>query len=275
MFYIQENDKPSFLEKKLKIMKVKGNIIFVPIENKELKNEDKIAEKLIKVIKKNSNSKKIILSKQMKKQDIIVNKLNSSGMKIMNGKWLSEILLMDLVKYIIQVEKINNPKISILINDVTDIENKNINQLALQYKRLNIVTNHPEKFKKIEESLLKDYGINIIIGNNKKKSLLKSDIILNIDFPEELINKYSINDEAIILNLKQKIKINKKRFNGLIINDYEITYDSEEFIDDKKYSLNDIYESKIYRKTLLDEVKKQLKDDNVKIKRVILSNGVL
>lgn len=275
MFYIQENDKPSFLEKKLKIMKVKGNIIFVPIENKELKNEEKIAEKLVKVIKKNSNSKKIILSKQMKKQDIIINKLNSSGMKIMNGEWLSEILLIDLVKYIIEVKKINDPKISILINDVTDLENKNINQLALKYKRFNIVTNHLEKFKKIEENLLEDYGINIIIGNNKKKSLLKSDIILNIDFPEELINKYSINDEAIILNLKQKIKINKKRFNGLIINDYEIMYDSEELIDDKKYSLKDIYESKIYRKTLLDEVEKQLKKDNVKIKRLILSNGIL
>ena len=51
---------------------------------------------------------------------------------------------------------------------------------------------------------------------------MKSQIILNIDFPKELINKYNIQDEAIIVNVKGTVKINKKRFNGLNINDYEI-----------------------------------------------------
>ena len=37
-------------------------------------------------------------------------------------------------------------------------------------------------------------------------------IILNIDFPQELINKYNVQDEAIIVNIKRKTKINKKRF---------------------------------------------------------------
>ena len=58
---------------------------------------------------------------------------------------------------------------------------------------------------------------------------MKSQIILNIDFPKELINKYNINDDAIIVNVKGKIKINKKRYNGLNINNYEI-----DFRDDKK-----------------------------------------
>ena len=53
---------------------------------------------------------------------------------------------------------------------------------------------------------------------------MKSQIILNIDFPQELINKYNIYDDAVIVNLKGNIKINKKRFNGLNINNYEINF---------------------------------------------------
>ena len=74
---------------------------------------------------------------------------------------------------------------------------------------MNIVTNHIEKFKKLEDKFMEN-GIMITIGNNKKKSLMKSKIILNIDFPNELINKYMIKDDAIIINVPGKAKINMK-----------------------------------------------------------------
>ena len=50
----------------------------------------------------------------------------------------------------------------------------------------------------------------ITINNNKKKSLTKSDIILNIDFPNELINKYRIAENANIINIKGETKIKQK-----------------------------------------------------------------
>ena len=46
--------------------------------------------------------------------------------------------------------------------------------------------------------------------------------ILNIDFPEELVNKYTIFEEAILVNLEEEVKIRKKRFCGKIINNYKI-----------------------------------------------------
>ena len=54
------------------------------------------------------------------------------------------------------------------------------------------LTNHIEKFKTLERKVLEEYGIMITINNNKKKSLAKSNIILNMDFPNELINKYRL-----------------------------------------------------------------------------------
>ena len=125
---------------------------------------------------------------------------------------------------------------------------------------------------------MEEDGIIITITNNKKKSLMKSQIVLNIDFPKELINKYNIKDDAVIVNVKPKVKIHKKRFNGLNINDYEI-----DFRDDKKdekalngkYSLKDLYESELYKKQKITYIKEKIKLDKVVIKKLILNNGEL
>ena len=106
------------------------------------------------------------------------------------------------------------------------------------------------------------------MGNNKKKSLSKAKIILNVDFPTELINQYNIYENAIILNLKGNVKINKKRYNGININDYEISVknlgDMECFRSDK-YKMAEIYEAQIYKKQPYRDIIKKLKKDKVEI----------
>ena len=279
MFYIEKNDKPNWLEKKLNLIRIQDNTIILPI-TKETGNKkiEKLAQKTREVIQKYSNSKKVILSKEMHNEQIYLNYLNTYGLEIQDGRWLFEILLPDTIEYIINKKKIEKTNISIMINDLTEIELENIKTLARKYKSINIVTNHIEKFKKLQKQLQEEYGIIITIANNKKKSLMKSQIILNIDFPNELINKYNIQDEAIIVNLKAKIKINSKRFNGLNISNYEI-----DFREDKKnnkalsskYNLRDLYESELYRKQRISEIRRKIKNDKVCIKRLILNNGEL
>lgn len=279
MFYIEKNDKPNWLEKRLNIIKIRENTIFLPMEE-EMKGHkiEKLAMKTKKIIQKYSNSKKIVLSKELQNEQLYINYLNSYGLENQNGRWLFEILLPEVVEYIINKKKIEKINISIMINDLTDIEFENIKTLARKYKNINIVTNHMEKFKNLEKQLQEDEGIIITITNNRKKSLMKSKIILNIDFPQELINKYNVQDEAIIVNIKRKTKINKKRFNGLIINDYEI-----DFRDDKKnnkalnnkFYLKDLYESELYKKQRISEIKKKIKIDKVVIERLNLNNGKL
>lgn len=279
MFYIEKNDKPSWLERKLNIIKIQENTIMLPIdENIKEKQIEKIATKTNKIIQKYSTSKKIVLSKEMYKEQKYVNYLNTYGLEIQDGKWLFEVLLPEITKYIINKKNIEKVNISIMINDLTDIELENIKVLARKYKSINIVTNHIEKFKNLEKQLQENEGIIITITNNKKKSLTKSQIILNIDFPRELINKYNMQDEAIIVNVKGNVKINKKRFNGLNINDYEI-----DFRDDKKnnkalnnhFYLKDLYESELYKKQKISEIREKIKNDKVIIKKLILNNGEL
>lgn len=276
MFYIEENDKPNWLQKKINIVMVNENTILLPIlKDKKI---EKIAIKTKKIIEKSSNSKKVVISKEIKKENKYIDYLNSYGIKISDGQWLFEILLPQIVEYIINKKIIKKNGIAILINDLTDIEVENIKILARNYKSINIITNHAEKFKNIEEKLQENEGITITITNNKKRSLMKSEIILNIDFPQELINKYNINDDAVIVNIKEKIKIKNKRFNGLNINDYEIDF-RDDLKENKalngKYYLKDIYEAQLYRNQKFEDITKKLKNDKVIIKNLKLNNGNL
>ena len=278
MIYIEKNDKPNIIEKMLNLIKVQDSTIILPInEKKKEKQIEKIAKKTIKVIGKISNSKKIVLSKKMKKEEKYINYLNEYGIEIADGRWLFEILLTDIVNYIVEKQKIERVNISVLINDLTDKEFENIKLLAQKYTTINIVTNHIEKFRKLEQQL-QEKGIIATITNNKKKSLMKSQIIINIDFPKELINKYRINESATIVNVKRPIKITQKRFNGVTVNDYEIEYRNdicnEKFFVDK-YNLKDLYEAEMYKRDSFTNLRKKIKNDKVLINKLYLNNGEL
>lgn len=278
MVYIEKNDKPNFIEKILNLIRVKENTIILPINEKTTENKiEKLAMKTYKKITKISNSKKIVLSKEMKEEEKYINYLNTYGMEISDGRWLFEILLTDIVKYITEKQKIEKVNISILINDLTDIEFNNIKILAQKYNMINIVTNHIAKFRKLENQL-KEEGIIITITNNKKKSLMKSNIIVNVDFPKELLNKYSLNENACIINLKKIVKITQKRFNGLTVNDYEIVFRND-VCDEKffngKYEIKDLYEAGMYKKSPFIELREKIKKDGVKINKLFLNNGEL
>ena len=128
----------------------------------------------------------------------------------------------------------------------------------------------------MENQILDEDGIMITITNNKRKSLSKSNIILNIDFPQELLNQYNIYEEAIIVNIQGNIKIKKKRFNGMCVNDYEIqVLNDEEFDYDKeiRYNKKDIYEASMYKRQPMENIMRKIKRDKVKIVNLFGENS--
>ena len=74
-------------------------------------------------------------------------------------------------------------------------------ELSQKVKRLNIITNHIEEFQDIEDYLYNEMGIMIKLSNNKKTDLLKTNIIINMDFMEDIINKYNLPKQGIIINI--------------------------------------------------------------------------
>ena len=269
MYYIKETDKPSKFAEFFHIVKLENDTIILPILGTSL--DEKTAYKLAiktKTILDKTNSKKLVLSKQIKQQEAYMSYLYSYNYEIVDGRWLFQMLLFDVLEYIIKKLKIKEEeiKIGILVNDISDLAIYAIEKLVTKYKYVKIVTNHINHFKNIEEKISEEQGIFINVGNNKRKILSKTNIILNLDFPTELINRYTIYNTATIINFKGNVKIKDKRFNGLNINDYEIDWKTNPHLE--KFEAKDIYEAIQYKNQPIEETFKKIKRDNVIIQHI-------
>lgn len=269
-FYIEKMDKHKFTMKKIKI---EGDNFKINVSLEKEKNIKKIVNKLIK-----NEVTNVVLSKELYQNMSLINAINSSNIKIFDGRWLEKYLTIEILNYIINKKDIKRQEIEIAIttNEITDLVIELIRILSKQYKRLTIVTNHISKLRKIEKEIYDTDGILIVISNNQKKSLAKAQIILNMDFNKEVFNNYQIYEEAIIINLEGNMKIESKRFNGININDYEIETGREEIIwreNVKKFRTKDLVESVLYMKDTFNNIRKKIIKNNISIKELYGTNG--
>ena len=233
----------------------------------------KLEQKLLQM-----NSKTVCLSKKLEKNDILKNFLNEKNKDILDGKWLFSYLVEHILAYIEKQteENILEQEIAILTNEIDEKIAGWIIKLACKYKRIELITKEPLKFKKLEEHLYNEYGIELNITYNERKSLKNAGIVLNFNFVEEALNKFSISKNAIIINFEQEIAIENRSFNGIIVNGYHIHLPTNYFkyvIPFQKFSSNLIYESLIYKKTNFNNVLKQISDDNVELHYLIGIRG--
>ena len=278
MYYIEESDKPKFFEEIFSRVKLETDKIILPVNIEKINSKKAkiLASKTLKILEK-ANSKKVVISKNIQNFKEYMDLLNQEELDIIDGKWLYKILSPEILEYILNKENMEKEEtnIYILINDLTEIALKTKKKIGNTYKSINIITNHIEKFKKIEETLTKEFGIAITVMNNKKKGLAKAKIILNFDFPKEILNKYNIYEKAIIVNLQGNMKITKKRFEGLVINDYEIEIinPKEYHLEDKKYKTKELYEACFYKSQPYNNIIDKIKKDKVVIKKLYILNG--
>lgn len=262
VFFIDEIKKVSIFKSLFKNIVVNEDKIMLHCQYEKLglKSKKKIVDKITRVLN-NENVKRVIISKKLKKDKYFTNLIYSNGFDIVDGKNLMKKLVNQIIDKVCIENKIEsqNANISISINNLNGLEMNSIYLLAKKFKSLNIVTNNTNYFIKLKEKLWNEEGIIITLTNNKKKALAQSNIILNVDFPEEMINKYTIYGNGILINLEENVRIKKKRFNGKIINDYEVKVkentEMEKITKDKKYinfDIRDILE--IYLKNSPEEI---------------------
>ena len=277
MYYIQETDKPVLIARFFNLVEIVNDRIILPIEEEETIDEKKIkilTKKIIRILDK-TNCRTIILSKYLKENKEFLENLKNKDLNIIDGKWLFLVLSEKVLDYVARKKDLKKEEtnVSILVNNnFNDYVLENIKEIIKQYKTVNIVTKQIDKFKKIEKQIMQEEGINILITNNKKKSLVRSNIILNVDFDTDLINKYNIPEEGIIINLQENVKITRKRFNGISINDYETkyqNYDEYDYEKEKYYDRKDMYEAMIYKKQPYECIKRKIDRDKVEIVKLI------
>lgn len=268
-YYVEKMDKPSIWCK----LKTEADNCKIYAKIEKEKSIKKVVEKM-----KKKGIQRIVLDKELLDNKSFVNAVNSYQMQIFDGRWLIKYLSLEILDYVVSRASFTKEEIEIAItvNEITDLSIEIIKTIAKQYKKTTIVTNHISKLKKIEQEIYEKQGVLIVLTNNQKKSLTKAQIILNMDFNKEMLNKYKINESAIIINLEGDMKIEEKRFNGININDYEIEVGREEIIwreNMKKFRTKDLLESVIYMKDTYKNIRNKLNKNKVNIKELYGING--
>lgn len=285
--YLKEIDKSLYLNKiTLKIQywfkRVFNIIKKVKIENVEIwnlpiKSDDNI-KKIQKVFAKFLNSENVYVLSQNLENKKIYNVLNDKEIKYLKTEKIKKLLSIKILEYILSIQKreIQNTEVNILVKENSNINSYIIEEIAKNALNVKIISNNIYKFKKIEEKLYDEYGIAIQFSNSYKKSLSKSNIIINLDFDEIDLNEYLIYDRAIIINcINQNIKIKSKLFNGVVINSVNISFNQELKDKFKNLGLYNDFSSLILLASVLEQenYKTDINNYLVKIKNLYGNNG--
>lgn len=275
------------LIKKIEIKKVLNdsykntaiNKIIICIPNYKFNKINKTFMKNLLYRLNQNGAKNIVLSDSLSRKTLLKNELYSYNFNILNGRFLIKISSIDILEYIMEKieSNLNKEEISIMVNENSNINLEIITNIANIAKRVNLITNNISRFKKLENRLYEENGIILSIGNNRKKGLAKSKYILNIDFPEELLNKYKIYKKAVVVNIENICKVNSKSFSGIVINDIDIAYKKKEEEKEvlEKFDKKEVYESKIIALDEYNEINNVKRRDNFKIVNTIGNNGVI
>ena len=274
--------KQAFRIVKVRTEKNKKVYILPMLEEQNIK--DKKFELLAEKLNKDFNALygvNIVLSSYLSRQEVFTKCFKH--LKMIDGTKIFNILLLELVGYICdkQGENMNEQNISILVNNDTGNIIQSILLLSENVKGITIVTNNINKFTDVGNQICDKLGMVVKVTNNKKKSLYKANIIVNMDFKEEDINRYTVNKDAVIINVYNKNVTYKKNFNGIIINSFETIFDKQDEQFFKTFNLYDSFDKVQLLETILCEntnfknMRIKLNNSKIVIDKVIGNNGYI
>ena len=271
----EKNEKLKFVENN----KIKNRLIS-KINIRREKNRNLRLLRNIKKIKK-YNFKNVILSNNLfndeKSKKIFIN----NNINIIEGKFLYESLLYKSIEYISNIQRMDMEKyeISILIKYKNNIRVSGIIELAKKCKIINLITDNIRQFGRLGKELKKEYGIILNVTTNKDKTLLNSNIIINLDFLLDEFSQCAMPRKAIIFNIRNNLKIYSNFFEGINITDYLIYLPQKynkivKLLEDVNPIL--LYEAIIIENNLIQsEIERKLKFDSVEIKCFLGNNGII
>jgi len=215
-----------------------------------------------------------VLEQELFNNEEFKNTLYSNNENILDGSKLAKFLVYKVIQKVFNLKNknIQAGEVTILANQNDDITIEHIMQIARNAKRLNIITSNTKKFKNLIDYLFEELGILIKLSNNLNFNLKSSDIIVNMDFSEEHLNKLAIPNNATIVNVQKNIDIYSKKFTGINIKTWEINIPSD-------IKLNGFLDNHLYEALLFTMIPikafEQIEKDNITIKKLIGKNGAI
>lgn len=250
--------------------KITGQVLKLNVDGKNLvvlpKVNNRVLKKVSKILKVDV-TRNVCVSENLRLKEDFIKFLNSKNLNVLDGRWLFKYLFTDVLEFICNSKemRIENQEISILTNEMSPFIYETIKKVAEKVKNINIVTRNIDIFKKLEADIYEENGMIIRVTNDFKKATLKSNVILNLNFVQEYLDKINFGRNAIIVNFEQALKIKQKGFNGKVINFYHINLPYKILDRFNRFDNSIFYESLIYKKTLPKNIWNEIKNDKIKI----------
>lgn len=285
--YIKEEKLIGKFFRKIEVRSFNDNYI-IAVDNK---NDIKIKKRLIKAIKK-LKIEAIVFSKSLEGEfevqirDILnSNDKNNIGIKIINGKKLMEYMQYEILEYIIKKRKedIKLEDVYIVFKKDSKLDLNFLKKFIENFRMTNIVTNEVDRLKNVQDNLLENDNILISVSNNKRKALKRAKYILNVNLDKVELEKYRINRNATIINIKENVRYDNVSFDGININNFNIEL-SDEYVErfevlNEKFENTKLYESVLinenYTNKNIEKIYDRINNDEIKVKELIGNNGII
>ena len=258
------------------IVKKKSEEKFVYVIPKVNKKFLKKIDKLLKI----TSEKQVCISEELFYKDEFLNLLKSKSVYVSNGKWILKYMLKNIFDYIRynSKEDFSNKEIAFLVDEDYELAVEYIKWFSDKFKVITIVSNNIKYFSKIENRLLEECGLNLNVVNNYRKSLNKTEYIVNIDFSEKKIKRYTIYNKAIFINLCNNYELENKKYEGVNITSCQIAIPDKYilYVDlFKNFDYLKVYESIIRKRTSEKNILKEIENDEIKIIFLENMNGLI
>lgn len=278
--YIKENKLGKKIFGGIEIGLFDNNYI-ISVSNKE---KTRVKKRLTKFILKQKIDT-LIFSKDLEGEfkEEICNLLNDNfGIDVLNGKKLMELMDFDIVKYIIDIQQVDmkQEEIYIIFKKDNSLNLNFLKRFIENFRMTNVVTNDIERLKNVQDNLLEQDGILISVSNNKRKALKRAKYVLNMNLSKTELEKYKINRNAIIINIKENVKYEDVNFDGINVNYFEITL-PDEYVEKfeqigENFDYVKLYESELLKDMQgksLEDIYTKIKSDEVRVDGLIGNNG--
>ena len=278
--YIKENKKKKKIFGGIEIGFFDNNYI-ISVSNKE---KTRVKKRLTKFILKQKIDT-LVFSKDLEGEfkEEICNLLNDNfGIDVLNGKKLMELMDFDIVKYIIDIQQVDmkQEEIYIIFKKDNSLNLNFLKRFIENFRMTNVVTNDIERLKNVQDNLLEQDGILISVSNNKRKALKRAKYVLNMNLSKTELEKYKINRNAIIINIKENVKYEDVNFDGINVNYFEITL-PDEYVEKfeqigENFDYVKLYESELLKDMQgksLEDIYTKIKSDEVRVDGLIGNNG--
>lgn len=210
------------------------------------RNNKIVAKKTLKTIEEH-RVENIILSRELAENLEFCKLLEESKKYIITGRRISKVLLLKFIKEISKYTRYPKEKMNILLlmNEYS-LENIDlIEMISKEIKQLDVMSRNYTKYERTSNRLFEQYGYIVKLYSNECINEFKRvNIVINLDFKETDFQRINIAKNSIVISLNENLSTIKKGFNGILVNDIDISGVNESVL---KYRGLALCEAKIYK----------------------------